>query len=92
LNTLRLSANYWRSPLVKVHPSRQQEPAFSFHHPSHPSPSAEEFGPPNLVDGLVGVLHHVKLVIDDPTVWSVLLDTDVEFVEPHKSERFAIET
>jgi hypothetical protein len=57
-----------------MHPTSEQQPAFSLHHAAHPRTSAEKFRPPHFVHCFVGVLHDVELVIDDGAVRRPLLD------------------
>jgi hypothetical protein len=48
-----------------------------------PIPRAEKLRPAHFVYGLVGVLHNVKLVIDDAAVRSMLLDAQTVRGDPH---------
>jgi hypothetical protein len=45
------------------HPAAEQEPALAFDQTPHPATLAEELSPPDLVYGLAGVLHDMKLVV-----------------------------
>src|SRR6202051_3705146 len=57
-----------------MHPASQQQPPFALHYTPHASALAEKFRPPHFIDGLIGVLQNVELVIHDPAVSSPLFN------------------
>jgi hypothetical protein len=57
---------------VQIHPARQ--PAFALHYTAHASAFAEELRSAHFIDGFVGVLQNVKLVVDDAAVPSPLFN------------------
>src|ERR1700745_3155213 len=58
----------------EVDPARQQQPALPLHQIPQPPALTEKLSPAHLINGLVGVLHDMELVIDDPAIRCVLLD------------------
>jgi hypothetical protein len=69
LKTRRFNPNSrFQFPAVRicqVFPSAQQQPFIPFDEASFLWPLPEELCPPHFIDRIVGVLQHVKLVIDD---------------------------
>ena len=57
-----------------MHPAAEQEPALAYDQTPHPATLAEELSPPDLVYGLAGVLHDMKLVVYCSVTWKGILN------------------
>src|SRR5258708_7248045 len=51
----------------EMDPTAQQQPPFTFHDLPDVATLPKEFGAPHLVHRCVRMLHHMKLVVDNPT-------------------------
>lgn len=61
---------------VQVHPATQQHPSLPLH-PLSPSPTlAKELRPPHLIDGRVGMLQNLELVVNQAAAKRPLLQTE----------------
>src|SRR5579862_394562 len=56
-----------------MHPARQQQPAFSFHHLTCRTTFTKKLRTPYFIHRRPGMLHNVKLVVDDAAVRCPLL-------------------
>src|SRR5260370_39790458 len=68
--------------VCQILPATQQQPFLPFDESPLLGPLPEELRPPHLIDGIVGVLQHVKLVVYDLALGRPLLNAQPEWL-PH---------
>jgi hypothetical protein len=68
--------------LRQIFPAAQQQPLLALDELALLPPLAKELRPAHFIDGGIGMLHHVKLVIDDLALWRPLLETEPKWL-PH---------